>query len=59
MPEIIIMGLSGDSKVLPLTATKIEIINAILKTAKEDKTEEPKNLTNRATTKGEGGRAYP
>jgi hypothetical protein len=41
MPEIIIMGLSGDSKVLPLTATKIEIINAILKTAKEDKTEEP------------------
>jgi hypothetical protein len=40
MPEIIIMGLSGDSKVLPMTATKIEIINAILKTAKEDKTEE-------------------
>jgi hypothetical protein len=33
MPEIIIMGLSGDSKVLPMTATKTEIVDAILKTA--------------------------
>jgi hypothetical protein len=41
MPEIIIMGLSGDSKVLPMTATKTEIVDTILKTAKEDKTEEP------------------
>jgi hypothetical protein len=40
MPEIIIMGLSGDSKVLPMTATKTEIVDTILKTAKEDKTEE-------------------
>ena len=40
MPQIVIMGLSGDSKVLPMTATKTEIVDAILKTAKEDKTEE-------------------
>jgi hypothetical protein len=33
MPEIIIMGLSGDSKVLPMTATKTEIVDTILKTA--------------------------
>jgi len=32
MPQIIIMGLSGDSKVLPMTATKTEIVDAILKT---------------------------
>jgi len=32
MPEIIIMGLSGDSKVLPMTATKTEIVDTILKT---------------------------
>ena len=33
MPEIIIMGLSGDSKVLPITATKKQIIDTILKPA--------------------------
>jgi hypothetical protein len=32
MPEIIIMGLSGDKKSLPMTATKTEIVNAILNT---------------------------
>lgn len=33
MGHIIIMGLSGDSKVLPMTATKTEIVDTILKTA--------------------------
>lgn len=41
MPQIIVMGLSGDAKVLPMTATKTEIVDAILKTATEDKTEKP------------------
>ena len=41
MPQIIIMGLSGDNKVLPMTATKTEIADTILKTANQDKTEEP------------------
>jgi len=33
MPEIIIMGLTGESKTLPMTATKTEIVDTILKTA--------------------------
>jgi len=36
MPEIIIMGLSGDAKVLPMTATKEKIVEAILNTTKEE-----------------------
>ena len=35
MPEIIIMGLSGDSKVLPMTASKDQIVDAILDTPKQ------------------------
>ena len=36
MPEIIIMGLSGDSKVLPMTASKDQIVDAILDTPKTE-----------------------
>ena len=32
MPEIIIMGLSGNSKTLPMTASKEQIVDAILDT---------------------------
>jgi len=38
MPEIIIMGLSGDAKVLPMTATKEKIVEAILNTTEEEET---------------------
>jgi hypothetical protein len=48
MPQIIIMGLSGDSKVLPMTATKTEIVDTILKTANKIENTEPQ-----PTEKGE------
>jgi hypothetical protein len=48
MPEIIIMGLTGKSKTLPMTATKTEIVDTILKTANKIKNTEPQ-----PTDKGE------
>ena len=33
MPQIIIMGLSGDTKVLPMTATKEKIVETVIEQA--------------------------
>ena len=36
MGQIIIMGLSGEAKTLPMTATKEEIVKTLIATAKEE-----------------------